>query len=121
MGLRPTPRGLKMGPNGSTPMRTLLSLITCMSTNVEVQILMLMGRRSCARALNGHPHNSVQTIRNQSVGPLLDPSGYVSIRGSSMWRIIFEATESRRIVGWSNDYTVCKTTLAAPVIAKDRV
>src|SRR5882724_10107105 len=80
-----------------------------------------MGRGSCSCPLNRHPRDSVQTVRDQSVGPLFDPSGYVSICGPSMWRIVFEAAESRWIMGWSDDDAVSQAVLAAPVIAENCV
>src|SRR5262249_50547423 len=80
-----------------------------------------MGRRSCARSLKRHSRDSAETVRNQKVCTLLDPLGYVSVRGSSMWRIIFEAAEARRIVRWCDDDTVGEPTLATSVVAEDRM
>src|SRR5208282_4692622 len=89
--------------------------------HIEVHVLMLMGRRGCARSLKRHPRNSAETVRNQSVGTLLDPLGYVSVRGSTMRRIVFEAAESRRIVRRGDDDAVGESTLAASVVAENRM
>src|SRR5208283_2084822 len=106
----------------NVPLLDCLQVDHCLEVvHIEVQVLMFVGCRSFARSLERNPRHSPETVRNQSVGTLLNPVGYVSVRGSSMWRIVFEAAESRWIVRWRDDDTVSEATLSAPVVTEDRM
>src|SRR5262249_38081652 len=77
------------------------------------------GRRSCA--LHRYSPDAAQTVGDQGVGPLLDPRGYLGVRGPAVRWIVFEAAKARRIVRGRDYNAVCQSALAAAVVAKDRV
>ena len=65
-----------------------------------------------------HP---AQAVGNQGVRLSFYPFGDVSVRGSTVGRIVFEAAESRRVMRWCDDDAVREAVLAAAIVGENRV
>src|SRR4030095_16644065 len=65
-----------------------------------------------------HP---AQAVGNQVVGLSFYPFGDVSVRGSAMGRIVFEAAESWRVMRWCDEDPVRETGLASAIVGENRV
>ena len=55
------------------------------------------------------------------IGLSFYPFGDVSVRGSAVGRIVFEAAESRRVVRWRDDDAVREAALATAIVGENRV
>src|SRR5262249_16522639 len=76
---------------------------------------------SASSALKRYSQHSPQVVGNEGVGLPFYPIGDVSVRRSAMGRIIFEAAESRRVMGRCDDDAVREAALATAIVGENRV
>ena len=75
---------------------------------------MLMDCGSRARPLDRNPYDAVEAVGDESIGLLLNPCCHVSVSGTAVRRVVFEAAESRRIVRRCDDYAIRKSAAGDP-------
>jgi hypothetical protein len=76
------------------------------------------GAPSTFKRYSGHP---AQAVGNEGVGLPFYPLGDVSVRGSAVGRIVFEAAESWRVMRWCDDDAVRGSALATAIVVENRV
>ena len=76
------------------------------------------GASSTFKRYSRHP---AQPVGNKSVGMLFYPFGDVSVRGSAVGRIVFEAAESRRVMRWCDDDAIREAALATAIVGENCV
>src|SRR5512136_558233 len=84
--------------------------------NIGIEVRMGMYGGGAPSAFKRYSRHPAQAVSNEGIGLSLDPFGNVSIRRPAMGRIVFEATESRRVMRWGDDDAVRETTVAAPIV-----
>ncbi len=75
-------------------------------------------RRACAKLIRAH---AAQVGLQQLVGPRLDPSGHLGVRGAAVRGVVLEAAAVRRIVRGSDDDAVGKPARASAVVGENRM
>src|SRR5215813_9471245 len=88
---------------------------------IGIEILMGVYVGSASSALKRYSQHSPQVVGNEGVGLPFYPIGDVSVRRSAMGRIIFEAAESRRVMGRCDDDAVREAALATAIVGENRV
>ena len=68
-----------------------------------------------------HSHHTAQALRNNGVRLLLYPFGDVSVRWSTVGRIVLKAAVARRVMRRRDDDAVGEATLAPAIVVKNRV
>jgi hypothetical protein len=72
-------------------------------------------------AFKRYSRHSAQVVGNEGVGLPFYPFGDVSIRWSTLGRIVFEAAESRRIMRRCDDDAVREAAFATAIVGENRV
>src|SRR5262245_59661246 len=84
--------------------------------HIGIEILMLMCVGSTPSAFKRYPRHAAQTVGNKRVGLAFYPLGHVSIRRPAVRWVVFEAAESRRVMGWCDDNAVREAALATTIV-----
>ena len=66
--------------------------------HIRIEVLVRMYGRGVASTFEGYSRHPAQPVRNKGIRLLLYPFGDVSVGWSTMRRIVFEASESRRVM-----------------------
>ena len=107
-------------------MRTLLSRIACRSTPRQDRAHRHRDTDGDVRWRRSERVQTVlwppaQAVGNEGVGLPFYPLGDVSVRGSAVGRIVFEAAESWRVMRWCDDDAVRESALATAIVVENRV
>src|SRR5262245_12335382 len=82
---------------------------------------MRMRAGSTPSTFKRYSSHTAQTVGNERVGLPFYPIGDVSVCRSTLGRIVFEAAESRRVMGWRDDDAVREAAFAIAIVGENRV
>ena len=90
------------------------------SFNKRLNQVLLFYMTRCQRSIQRHTLHALQTISQQSVSPVFHHFGDVSICRTTVWRVVFNATIFRRIVG-RRDHNAVSQRAAFFVVDQDSI